>query len=291
MEEKIINLYLSGYGSTTIVKMLSVPKRKVLKILNDNNLIDKNENAKYKEFKFDGSNWYSFYTCSVCNKDVMCYASTKYYLARNLNKKNKCKKCSLNLQKGVNNPFYNKTHTQESIDKISKNKLGVSTSDHMSKPKYRLMFSKMKKDLWASGKMEQIRIKMSNLMKQRIANGELKSYNRSKAEDEIIEILHGLNIKCQPNYIIESKIFDIYIPKYNLLVEYNGDYWHCNPNKYTYDYINKKKNMTAKDIWEQDKNKLYLAEKNGYACEIIWESDYKKNKNVILEIINRYEQK
>jgi hypothetical protein len=34
------------------------------------------------------------------------------------------------------------------------------------------------------------------------------------------------------NYIIESKIFDVYLPQYNLLIEYNGDYWHCNPKKY-----------------------------------------------------------
>jgi hypothetical protein len=199
MEEEIINLYLSGYGSTTIVKLLSLPKRKVLKILNDNNLINKRENPNYKDFKFDGVNWYTVYTCSLCNKDIPYYASTKYYLVRNLEKKDKCKKCSLDLQRDVNNPFYGKEHTYESIDKISKGKKGITTSDHMSRPEYREMFSKMKKDLWASGKMEDVRRKMSLLMKQRIANGELRGYNRSKAEDEIIKTLGDLNIKCEPN--------------------------------------------------------------------------------------------
>jgi G:T-mismatch repair DNA endonuclease (very short patch repair protein) len=93
------------------------------------------------------------------------------------------------------------------------------------------------------------------------------------------------------NYIIESKIFDVYLPQYNLLIEYNGDYWHCNPNKYNTDYINNKKNMTAKEIWEYDKDKIYLAEKNGYYCEVIWESDYKQNKHIILEIIRKYDKK
>jgi hypothetical protein len=41
MEEEIISLYLSGYGSTTIVKLLSLTKRKVLKVLHANNLIPK----------------------------------------------------------------------------------------------------------------------------------------------------------------------------------------------------------------------------------------------------------
>jgi len=88
---------------------------------------------------------------------------------------------------------------------------------------------------------------------------------------------------------VESKIFDIYIPKYNLLVEYNGDYWHCNPKKYKADYFNKKKNKTAEELWEYDKNKLYLAKKYNYNTIVIWESDYKQNKNILKEIFNNYE--
>ena len=68
-----------------------------------------------------------------------------------------------------------------------------------------------------------------------------------------------------------------------------GDYWHCNPKKYEADYNNKKKNKTAKEIWEYDKNKLYLAKKYGYNCIVIWEADYKKNKNIVKEIFNNYE--
>jgi G:T-mismatch repair DNA endonuclease (very short patch repair protein) len=67
-------------------------------------------------------------------------------------------------------------------------------------------------------------------------------------------------------------------------------HWYCNPNKYDFDYLNVKKNKTTKEIWDYDKNKLYLAKKNGYNCIVIWESDYKKNKNIITEIINNYEQ-
>ena len=62
MENKIIELYLSGFGSTTIVKKLSIPKRKVLKILNDNNLINKLEPKEYENFKFENDVWYDYYT-------------------------------------------------------------------------------------------------------------------------------------------------------------------------------------------------------------------------------------
>lgn len=250
-------------------------------------------NEKYKNFKFnvDNQKWYSFYECHLCKNKILVEASKEYYLARNLKKKGICKKCSLKKQKGVGNPFYNKTHTEESKNKISKSKIGISTSNHMSKPKYRKMFSDMKKKLWASGEMEGIRIKMSKLMKERIMNGELKSYNRSKAEDEIINKLSEVGINCEPNYRIGSKIFDIYIPQFNLLIEYNGDYWHCNPKKYNAEYWHKKKSKTAKEIWLYDNKKLYLAKKNGYNSKVIWERDYKRNPELINEIIKYYENK
>jgi hypothetical protein len=47
--------------------------------------------------------------------------------------------------------------------------------------------------------------------------------------------------------------------------------------------------MFAKDMWEYDKNKLDLAKNNDYNIEVIWESDYKKNNNIIFEIISKYE--
>jgi G:T-mismatch repair DNA endonuclease (very short patch repair protein) len=44
----------------------------------------------------------------------------------------------------------------------------------------------------------------------------------------------------------------------------------------------------AKEIWEYDAKKLYLAEEKGYNCEVVWETDYNKNKNTILELIKNY---
>lgn len=289
VKKKIIDLYLSGVGSTTIIKLVDgVTKRKVLKVLNENNLIKKNENEEYDSFLFDGNKYHTTWKCNKCLNSIPTYASTKYYLRRNLKNKNICKKCSLKLQHGEGNPFFQKEHSSESKEKISKAKNGIKTSDHMSTKKYRKLISELAKERWESGLMEDVRVKLSNLMKQRIANGEIKGYNRSKAEDEIIEILEKLGIEVIPNFRLESKIFDIYIPNFNLLIEYNGDYWHCNPIKFDENYLHTKKNKTAKEIWDYDTNKLDLAIKNGYTCEVIWEYDYKKNKDIIKNLINKY---
>lgn len=110
----------------------------------------------------------------------------------------------------------------------------------------------------------------------------------SKAEVEILETLIKL-YDVIPQFIIEGKSYDFLLPKYNLIIEYHGDYWHCNPKIYDKDYINKKKGMKASDIWEYDLSKVELCSNNGYNLEVIWESDYKQNPNIILEKINKYE--
>jgi hypothetical protein len=286
IENKIIDLYLSGVGSTTIIKLIpNLTKRNILKLLKEKNIL-KNRllgHDFYKDFWFDGNSWCGTWVCDVCNSKINFTVKEKKLINRTLKNKKTCKKCSLEKQIGEGNPFFNKKHTEETINKISASKSGVTTSDHMSKPEYRKMFSDMVKERWSNGSLEYTRLKLSFSMKERISNGTMKGYNRSKAEDEIIEFLIKENIEVIPNYIIEGKIFDIFIPKFNLVIEYNGDYWHCNPIKYNFDYFNHKKNKTAKEIWEYDKNKLYLATKNGYSCITIWETDYKKNKKIILE--------
>jgi len=294
MEDEIIKLYLSGFGSTTICKILpNITKRKVLNIIKKNGLTRNRLLGEefYKNFWEEDNMWCGYYQCIKCNNNIKFCVNDKTLLNRNLKNKNECKKCSLKKQIGNGNPFFNKKHSKESKDLISNKKIGISTSDHMSKQVYKDMFSKMVKERWESGQMEKTRIKLSNLMKERIASGKLKSYNRSKPEFEIIEYLESINLTVTPNFILEAKIFDIYVHELNLLIEYNGDYWHCNPKKYNEFYFNKKKNKTAKEIWEYDKKKLYLAKKYNYNCLVIWELDYKKNKNIIKELISHESNK
>lgn len=69
----------------------------------------------------------------------------------------------------------------------------------------------------------------------------------------------------------------------NKVIEFNGDYWHCNPKLYKYDFFNKSKQMFATDIWNYDKIKIESIENLGYDVLIIWESDYKNNKELTIQ--------
>jgi len=67
------------------------------------------------------------------------------------------------------------------------------------------------------------------------------------------------------------------------VIEFNGDYWHCNPLLYKDDFFNKSKQMFAKDIWNYDKVKIDSIEELGFETLIIWEYDYKNNKEEVIQ--------
>lgn len=41
--------------------------------------------------------------------------------------------------------------------------------------------------------------------------------------------------------------------KLKIIIDFNDNYWHCNPEMFDSDYHHQHKKMLAKDIWEQDK--------------------------------------
>jgi G:T-mismatch repair DNA endonuclease (very short patch repair protein) len=70
-----------------------------------------------------------------------------------------------------------------------------------------------------------------------------------------------------------QKSVDIYIPSKKKVVECFGDYWHCNPSKYSGDYYNKNTHLTAKEMWKRDKKRCRQLKTSGYDVQVVWESD------------------
>ena len=76
----------------------------------------------------------------------------------------------------------------------------------------------------------------------------------------------------------------------NKLIEFNGDYWHANPNMYDENFFNKVSGLTARKIWKKDKTKYEYAIKHGYKVLVIWESEYNedfdKTLNKCMQFLN-----
>lgn len=69
------------------------------------------------------------------------------------------------------------------------------------------------------------------------------------------------------------------------IIEYNGDIYHANPNIYKFNDTPHpfRKNILAKEIWEKDDLKLNLAKNQNFEVLIIWDSEYRLNKEKTLE--------
>jgi G:T-mismatch repair DNA endonuclease (very short patch repair protein) len=161
----------------------------------------------------------------------------------------------------------------------------------MSKLEHRKKLSESLKKSWESGKLEETRKKMSEILKNTRRLGKIKSVNKSKKEKELCIILKNMGYQVISSLRVDTKTCDIFIPKLNLIIEYFGDYWHCNPNKYNAEYFNVKKGLTAKEIWDYDNTKLELIKNYGYNLEVIWETELKLNNDKLLNIINKYDSK
>lgn len=96
------------------------------------------------------------------------------------------------------------------------------------------------------------------------------------------------------NYLVPNKVgfernfygkeiksfYDFYIPRCNTIIEVDGDYWHCNPAKYSEPkYTPQKKNV------ERDAVKNKWAVDNGYTILRFWETDIIKNPKSVLETL------
>jgi hypothetical protein len=69
------------------------------------------------------------------------------------------------------------------------------------------------------------------------------------------------------------------------IIEFNGDLFHANPRQFTESDTPHpfNKQITAKEIWAHDKRRIEYFESKGYNVLEVWESDYKTNKQGVIE--------
>lgn len=87
---------------------------------------------------------------------------------------------------------------------------------------------------------------------------------------------------------INGKNIDGYLPNQRIVIEFNGDYWHCRKELYDDNFIRYGK--LAKDVRKEDLDRLNLILTSDKVSDIIiiWESDFRKNPNKIIEKVLEY---
>ena len=98
----------------------------------------------------------------------------------------------------------------------------------------------------------------------------------------VLEIYSGTVIENTKEVIYPYEL-DIYLPDLKLAIEYNGDYWHANPDLYSKD--EKISGELASDIWEKDIKKINRCYSKDITLIVVWENDWINNKKEVQSLI------
>ena len=145
---------------------------------------------------------------------------------------------------------------------------------------------KISKSLKEICNKEDHKLMMHDRMVNLICSNNNFKISSSKEEEFIEEVIKPLGIEFEKQYYIKdiNQYCDIYIPSKNAIIEFNGDFWHANPTKYDRSnlYESQKRKVS------KDKIKSDYCKNNGINLIVVWESDYKENKeDVITKIKNK----
>lgn len=106
----------------------------------------------------------------------------------------------------------------------------------------------------------------------------------TKPHRDILDLLDEHNILYEIEYIVGYYKLDIYLPKYNLGIEIQGDFWHCSPIKYNQvEYTQQMHGIS------NDKTKhTYVKRYGKYELLYLWETDIINDIDLCWLIVNMY---
>jgi very-short-patch-repair endonuclease len=104
----------------------------------------------------------------------------------------------------------------------------------------------------------------------------------NKLEESVSKVLSNAGYRYKFQFFISEndicKSYDFKLKNHNIIVEVDGDFWHGNPDTECHW-------KDSESVQENDKLKTKMAEHRGYKVVRIWESEFKKNNNLLLERI------
>lgn len=111
---------------------------------------------------------------------------------------------------------------------------------------------------------------------------------RSKGEIELANECRKIEDINENSYIAGYNV-DIAFHSRKLVIEYFGDMWHMNKTCYSIDDVNPITGVAASTQWERDNTKLVSLRAAGYTVIVVWENDWKyERERVLKEIEDAY---
>lgn len=107
-----------------------------------------------------------------------------------------------------------------------------------------------------------------------------KSKLEHEMSDQIISLFGG-----DKNLGVFGWCCDYVNKNRKVIVEFFGDFWHHNPNKYAPDYVNKITKRSSQQVWDHDARKISELREQGYEVIAIWETDWRNDSDACMKRI------
>lgn len=214
--------------------------------------------------------------------------------------KDKEREIGTTLACAINNFYWNENLTQEQISKKLQIDRGevielMKKFDISKKPNFRViaslkgknhsMYGKTWEDVYglegAKKWKKEYSLKMRSNIIKRLKNNEMP-FSNTIIEKVLGEEMNKRGINFLAQYDLDDKfVCDFAIPKYKIVIECDGDYWHANPTIYdlTHLDIRQIKNLN------RDKFKNYYLRKKGWLILRFFESDIKNSVSTCVDKI------
>ena len=130
---------------------------------------------------------------------------------------------------------------------------------------------------------EKARIRGAYLMSIRDTKDKSDIIN-SKPQLAVNSLLDEMSIEYEREKNLVYYSVDNYLMKYDLIIEIQGDYWHCSPIK----YIDKISEMQSDNIRTDKAKRTYIKKTYGIDILYLWENDIMKNPDLCRNLIKLY---
>ena len=183
---------------------------------------------------------------------------------------------------GKNNAIYGKIRSKKTRKKISEANKGKhhskETKEKMSETHKDKKRSKETKEKMSKSHLEYMK-KNNDLYSKISQECFWKIYNELPKDLQKETYFAELN----QEYFFRNLHYlaDFYIKPLNLIIEFFGNYWHMNPDKYNENDFNEIYSKKASQAWKEDNKRIENLKNNGHELFIIWEKEYKDDFNKI----------
>jgi len=138
-----------------------------------------------------------------------------------------------------------------------------------------------------------VKTKISNSQKQRLDNPEIRkkmsekrvnwlknkqNKKKTKLEKKFESILDLLNLKNEFQHEFKHRLFDFYLTDYNILIEVDGDFYHCNPLLFESPMYEVQR-LTLNN----DRYKNRICKNHGITLIRYWEKDINENPEWVIK--------